>query len=143
MLPFTEPNYKLAFKPHLFFNDLENLTEHSTNNLRTAYGRAIDRGWIKLIDNKVQLSLEARQSIQPFIARKLKGAKLMVIFDIPEESAYIRQKFRGVLKHFEFQQIQQSVWMTDRDHKEIIIETIDSFGLNSYVELYESIRIKN
>ena len=142
LIPYTEPNLKLAFKPNLFFNDLENLTEHSPQNLRLAYARATKNGWIQFDNDKVKLSLEARQSIQPFIARKLSGAKLMVIFDIPEDYSHLRHKFRAILKHLEFNQVQQSVWMTDRDYKDILVETVNKLGLNECVELYESVRIK-
>jgi DNA-binding transcriptional regulator PaaX len=141
LVPYTEPNTKLVFKPNAFFDDLDKLTEHSRANLQTAFNRAIKNGWVQFDDDEIKLSLAARQNIEPFVAHKLRGAKLMVIFDIPEEYSDLRQKFRLVLKHFEFEQIQQSVWMTDRDYREIIIETIDDLDLNDYVELYESVRI--
>jgi len=143
LLPYTEPNMKLVFKPNQFFDDLDNLTDHSKSNMQIAFGRAVNKGWVQIDDeNQVKLSLEARQSIEPFIARKLRGAKLMVIFDIPEEYADLRQKFRLILKHFEFEQIQQSVWMTNRDYREIITETINELDLSEYVELYEARKIK-
>lgn len=143
LLPYTEPNMKLAFKPNQFFNDLDKLTDHSKSHLQTAFNRAVKKGWIKLDNDEVKLSLEARQSVEPFVARKLSGAKLMVIFDIPEDYAALRQKFRLILKQLEFVQIQQSVWMTDRDYRKIIIETINKLDLGDYVELYEAIKIKN
>jgi CRISPR-associated endonuclease Cas2 len=66
----------------------------------------------------------------------------MVIFDIPEDYSYLRQKFRGILKHLGFDQIQQSVWMTDRDYEDIVVETISNLGLNDCVEIYEAVRLK-
>jgi DNA-binding transcriptional regulator PaaX len=142
LLPYTEPNMKLAFKPNQFFDDLDKLTDHSKSSLQIAFKRAINKGWVQLDDKEIKLSLEARQSIEPFVARKLSGAKLMVIFDIPENLASLRQKFRLVLKQLGFIQIQQSVWMTDRDYHKILVETINKFDLNDYIEIYEAVRIK-
>jgi len=117
------------------------MSDYSATSFRTAYGRAVKRGLIKFDGNKMKLSLEARQTIQPFIARNLQGGKLMVIFDIPEDRARLRQKLRYILKQLEFNQVQQSVWMTDRDYKSIITETIEALNLTDYVQLYEVVRL--
>ena len=65
----------------------------------------------------------------------------MVIFDIPEDQANLRHALRSILKKLEFSQIQQSVWMSDKDHKQILSETIEDLDLGRYVQLYEAVRI--
>lgn len=65
----------------------------------------------------------------------------MVIFDIPEDNAALRRQLRGSLRKLEFEQIQQSVWMTKYDHRQILEEIIDLLGLHDCVQLYEAARI--
>lgn len=141
LIPYTESNLKLAYHPNLFLNDLDRLTEHSMHNIKLSYKRAVDKGWIKIKKNNVELSLEARQSIELYMARKLTGSELMIIFDIPENLAYKRRKLRAVLRYFEFKQVQQSVWSSERDFKNILAETVDDLDITKYVKLYEASKI--
>lgn len=142
LVPYTRQNLTLTFHPNQFFNDLEKLSHKPVNGLRTAYDRAIKRGLIHIDNNSVSLSLPARQVVQPYIAQILSsGGQLMVIFDIPEELAPLRQQLRNILKKLQFVQIQQSVWMTKMDHRSIVIETIDDLDLRPYVQLYEAARL--
>lgn len=138
LVPYTHSNLLLAFKPNKFFDELDKLTEHSKKNVKLAYYRAVKNGWVSIENNKVSLSYDARLNIEPFMASNLHGAKLMVIFDIPEEYAFLRRKLRGVLKHLGFKQIQQSVWSSDRDYREIISETIQHLNISQWVQVYEA-----
>lgn len=138
LVPYSESNLKLAFDPNQFLNDLDRLTDHSRKNMQVAYHRAIKKGWINVDDNQVKLSLEARQSVELFMAPKITNAQLMIIFDIPEDKANLRRRFRGLLKYLQFKQIQQSVWVSERDYQNIIIETIYDLGLSDWVLLYEA-----
>ena len=65
----------------------------------------------------------------------------MVIFDIPEDIAFVRRRFRGLLKYLEFKQVKQSVWMSGKDHRKILSDTIDTLNLSEWVQLYEAARI--
>lgn len=142
LVPYTQQNLTLAFHPNKFFNDLEKISHKSINGLRTAYDRAIKRGLIHIDNRSVSLSLHARQAVQPYIAQTLSsGGQLMVIFDIPEELAPLRQQLRNTLKKLLFVQIQQSVWMTEMDHRSIVIETINDLNIRAYVQLYEAARL--
>jgi len=65
----------------------------------------------------------------------------MVIFDIPEDSADLRRKFRLLLIQLQFKQVQQSVWMSDKDYCAILADSIKDLGLQDWVQLYEAARI--
>jgi DNA-binding transcriptional regulator PaaX len=135
----------LTFKPNQFFNELEKISRHKEATLRAAYRRAQQQG---LIEHKIQqdnnvarLTDKGRRKIVRFTAEQLSsGAILMVIFDIPEDEGAARRKFRQVLKDWQFQQVQKSVWTTDKDYREDLVELIRELELDSYVQLYESAR---
>lgn len=144
LVPYTRQNLALSFHPNQFFNELERISGESSRTLRAAYVRAQQKGLINIDDTTISLSLQARQTVQPFIAELLpSGGQLMVIFDIPEDLSYLRQKLRRILKELSFKQIQQSVWMTDKDHRSIITETVGALELDAYVQLYEAVRLEN
>lgn len=65
----------------------------------------------------------------------------MVIFDIPESSAAIRQRLRDLLKELEFKQIQKSVWSTEFDHRETLVEAIAELKAGKYVQIYEAAKL--
>lgn len=143
LVPYTEQNLMLAFKPNRFFDELERTSGFSTPTLRVAFSRARKSKLFEIDDDRVVLSLKGRQIIQPFIAKKLdSGGQLMVIFDIPEDLAGLRRKFRLLLVDLQFKQIQQSVWMSDKDHRKILADSINDLGLDDWVQLYESARIR-
>ena len=52
LVPYTEANIKLAFKPSAFFNDLERLDQEkrSAGTLRVSYYRAVKQGLVCLDD---------------------------------------------------------------------------------------------
>ncbi len=142
LIPYTQQNILLVFKPNQFFNELERSTGYPKHRLKIAYNHAKRYQVITIDDNHIKLSLKGRQIVQPFIAERLSNdAKLMVIFDIPEEHADRRRRFRYLLRQLEFKQIQQSVWMSDKDHRAIVFESIIDIEINQWVQLYEASRI--
>lgn len=93
LIPYTKQNILLSFRPNQFFNELEETTGYPKPSLKSAYYRAIKEKLIISRGNNLKISLKGRQIIQPFVAEKLSNdAKLMVIFDIPEEYAGRRQR---------------------------------------------------
>lgn len=67
---------------------------------------------------------------------------MMVIFDIPENERHKRSHLRALLHELGFKKIQQSVWVSDNECREYLAAEIKNFGLESYVEAYESFRIE-
>lgn len=142
LVPYTKQNLMPSFKPDRFFEELKKTSGCSIPTLRVAYSRAKDHRLILTDGNKISLSLKGRQIVQPYVAERLDGGgQLMVIFDIPEDSAELRRKFRLLLRQLGFSQIQQSVWMSNQDHRQILVDSINDLGLQGWVQLYESARI--
>ena len=138
LVPYTRQNLLLTFKPSAFFAELARQSGIPEKTLRRSYQRAVQRKLITVSADKLDLSLKARQSIQPFIATQLPGAQLMVIFDIPEDQAHLRRQLRSVLRELSFRPIQQSVWTSDMDHRAIIIETVEELHLADWVQVFEA-----
>lgn len=138
LIPYTQENLMLSFKPNLFFNELEKISRYKRRTLEDALRAAQRQKLIEQEADIVRLTNAGIKIIQPFIAEHLpKGAKLMVIFDIPEDMAVVRAKFRRILKDWHFQQAQKSVWVTSYDHKSSVKEVVSELGLSAYVQLYE------
>ena len=141
LIPYSEANLKLAFKPNAFFNDLEKLGEIKANKaaLKTAYYRAIKQGLVVIDGGGIpRLTDKGLRQTKKYQPQKLKNATLMIVFDIPEAEKAKRQRLRLLLRELSFQQIQKSVWMSEFDHREYIRAEIKDFGLETYVELFEA-----
>lgn len=139
LIPFTKQNFKLFFDPNQFINDFEKTSNYPRKRIWDEFHRAEKQKLFIIKDETLCLTLKGRQTVQPFIAEKLSNdAKLMIVFDIPEEYAGRRQKFRNLLKQLGFHQIQLSVWVSKMDHRAIITETIRQMELEDWVKMYEA-----
>lgn len=139
LIPYTDANVRLAFKPASFFREIAQLQKLSAQTLRNSYGRAVKAGLIELDDAGMpSLTAKGQRRLAPFRALSLEGAQLMVIFDIPEAESWKRQKFRICLREFRFYQVQKSVWVSDLDCQEYIVESILDLNIKPYVKIYES-----
>lgn len=138
LIPYSRENLLLSFKPSLFFNELEKISRYKKWTLEKAYYEARRN---KLFENEVniiRLTEAGQKIIRPYVAKRLKNeARLMVIFDIPEDMAVTRAKFRRILKLWNFSQVQKSVWITSYDHNASIKEVVAELGLEECVEQYE------
>ncbi len=145
LIPYTEANLKLSFKPSAFLRDLEKL-DHITMNkkaLEGAYYRAIRRGLIKLDPRGIpRLTDKGIQKVRPYRPQKLKDSKLLVLFDIPEAERFKRTHLRLLLKELAFTQVQKSVWMSDKDHRQYLKSEIREHSLQDYVAIFEARLIK-
>lgn len=143
LLPMSRENMLLSFKPSRFFYELSKISGHHEQTLRTSYRRAIKSGLIEIDDQTLpRLTAKGKLRAAPFVSEKLthKG-RLLVIFDIPEHRTDARHEFRALLKKLGFRLVQQSVWETDYDRREIIIEAIHAYKLDGCVEFYEAARL--
>jgi len=157
LIPYTKANLKLSFKPNSFFNELERIDRqkawqkqkanqqhtYKKENLRNAFYRAKAKGFIVMDEaGNPRLTDLGRKFIQPYMPKKLgKSAKLLIIFDIPEPERYKRRHLRTLLKELKFSKVQQSVWSTSYDHREIIEAEIKALSLQKYVQVYEALKI--
>lgn len=141
LTPYTKANIKLTFSPNSFFNELEKFENgrYKRATLKQAYYKARRRHLIVADENgNPILSDKARQQLKEFKPKKLKGASVMVIFDIPEGESTKRSWFRRLLRELKFEQVQKSVWMSQYDCFEIISAGIIEHRLESYVRIFEA-----
>lgn len=140
LVPFSEANLKLLFKPNLFFDDIEKISRKRRQTIRNAYYKSIRDGLIIIDDEGIpRLTEKGRAKIVRYKPVKLSGdAKLLIIFDIPEAERSKRRHLRLLLKELKFTQIQKSVWSTPYDHRRYIKAEIKQYGLENYVKVYEA-----
>lgn len=138
LIPYTKENMMLAFKPNTFFNELEKISRYKKWTLEKAFYEAQRQKLIEKDANIVKLTEAGKKIVRPFVAQRLaNGAKLMVIFDIPEDRSVVRARFRRILKQLSFEQVQKSVWITPYDHEDSVKEIVSELELQDYVQLYE------
>ena len=143
LIPYTRENMMLAFKPNLFFNELEKISRYKRRTLEIAMREAEKQRLIERDTKVIRLTEEGRKTVRPFVAKHLpNNAALMVIFDIPEDMATTRARFRRILLSWNFKQMQKSVWITSYDHKASVKELVAELGIENYVEMYESFPIR-
>lgn len=144
LIPYSQPNLKLAFKPSLFFKELSQVEHRRKRAVETAYYRAKRQGLIDFDERGMPcLTDKGWDKLRVFEPRELlSGARLMVIFDIPEHERWKRQRFRRILINYRFTQIQKSVWITKYDYTELLREEIRHSDLFDYVRIYETQRVQ-
>lgn len=144
LIPYTAANLKLAFKPNLFFNDLEKISRKKRQTLRNAYYKAQKQGLIGLDHEAIpRLTAKGRKRITPYVPKHhSKGACLMVAFDIPEAERWKRRRLRLLLKELSFTQVQKSLWVSSYDHRDYLAAEIKQYGLEKFVAIYEATRLR-
>jgi DNA-binding transcriptional regulator PaaX len=139
LVPYTDQNLMLAFKPNLFFNELQKISGRKANTIRNVYYRAQKQGLFEVDATGIpRLTDKGRLAAQPYEAKVLSGgAQLMIIFDIPEQERAKRLHLRRLLKDLSFVQIQKSVWVSPLDYRQLLKQEIAEHHLHPYVVLYE------
>jgi len=138
LVPYTKPNMELSFKPNRFFNELERISRSNRATLNSTISRAEKQGLITRKKGVPILSNRGLQRIRPLTAKTLRtDVYLMVIFDIPEQLAATRSRFRRILLRLEFVQTQKSVWTSRYDHLSYISQVVSELEIEDYVQLFE------
>ncbi len=144
LIPYTEANLKLSFKPTAFFNDLDRLQAHKATRgtIQMSYYRAVKDGLVEIKDSQPHITEKGLAQLQRYEPKRLTGtASILVIFDIPEEERRARQKLRTLLRELHFSQVQKSVWQTEYDVLNYLVPELQTQHLHEYVQVYESARI--
>lgn len=143
LLPYSRANIMLAYKPNSFFNDLEKISnKYSRSTLRSSYYRAIKDGYIVVSPSRQPtLSPTGHAALEPYQPVKLSGAYIVVIFDIPEQYARQRARFRTLLRELDFVPVQKSVWESTYDSRAILTQAMRELRITPYVKLYEAVAI--
>lgn len=138
LIPYSRQNMMLSFSPNRFFDELERQSGYNHNTLREATRRAKKAGLINETSTGLRLTKLGERTVGPFMATKLpEGSKLMIIFDIPEDMSRQRQQLRSLLRKWQFEQTQKSVWITSFDHRQSVKDAVDELRLQGCVQLYE------
>lgn len=138
LVPFSDANIKLAFKPHLFFRDLDRIANKPKKRFERAYDRALKTGLIQGQLGGVHVTPQARALLAQFNPYLLdSGIKFMIIFDIPEKDKIKRQALRRVLRRLDFTCLQKSVWTSDYDYTELFKAYAEQQQLQSFLKIYK------
>ena len=142
LLPPNRENLLLSFKPGKFFYELSKVSGYKEQYVKTAYYRARKQGFID--NSKIpQLTEKGLRKVRPYIAKSLgKNARILLIYDIPEYMESERRALKRLLHNLGFELVQQSVWSSDKDHRETIREAVKELDIAGCVQIYESIRLK-
>lgn len=143
LIPYTQANLKLSFKPNVFFNDLEKIAATKRRTLQNAYYRAQSTGLIALDSSDVpRLTEKGQREVRRYNARHLgPHGRLMVIFDIPETEKWKRQRLRRLLKELNFTLVQKSVWVSEYDHRELLMAEREQSNLQDCMQIFEAVRL--
>lgn len=138
-LPYSKQNLMLSFKPSAFFRELERITDKKYKTLENAYYTAIKDGLVEIDGLGLpRLTATGRQKAKLYEPTKLpNGAKLMIVFDVPEAERWKRRRLRLLLKELSFRRIQHSVWVCDYDFKDLVLAGIKEQEVTKHVKLYE------
>ncbi len=138
LLPYSDENLRLVFKPSSFFSNLASARTYKLNTVKNAFYRSIKRGLIVIDEDGIpRLTKSGTFKIRKYVSSKLKDGVLMVTFDIAEHERWKRRHLRLLLKELQFQQVQKSVWTTAYDHREYLLQEIEHLELKSSVNIYE------
>ncbi len=139
LIPYTEANIKLAFKPSLFFSDLEKASRYKQRSLQNSFYKLKKQGFIEFgQDGQPYVTDKGMAQLQLYRPKKIKDAHIMVIFDIPEEDRNKRNQLRALLRQLRFVKTQQSVWMTKYECRQYLTAEIERLDLKDYVKVFES-----
>jgi CRISPR/Cas system-associated endoribonuclease Cas2 len=145
LIPYTDDNLKLVFKPGLFFADLENISKqkHNKESYKQAYYRAIKNGFIEIENGFPKITSSGKKKIPIFKPAALdKKTFLMISFDIPESERYKRDRLRKILKSFEFVQVQKSLRVTKLNYLDLLKAEISYSNLEGFIKIYEAKEIE-
>lgn len=142
LIPYSEANSRLSFRPASFFAELARRDDLRLQTVQQSYKRAVSKGYIQESDHGAPtITQRGQQALGPFIAEHLQGAQLLLVFDIPEHDSWKRQKFRTILRQYEFELVQKSVWSTKLDCQQFIIEAAVELGVKDCIQLFEARRL--
>lgn len=138
LLPFTDANLKLVFKSSEFFKELSDKTGKAESSLKNALVQAKHQNLITQSGGNFTFSKEAKQLVERFKkleATPLRSGYMLVLFDIPQSHDVQRRLFVRELKALRFKQIQKSVWASDHDNRDIVLDIIAELKIGRFVAI--------
>ncbi|PIZ00426.1 hypothetical protein COY62_02625 [bacterium (Candidatus Howlettbacteria) CG_4_10_14_0_8_um_filter_40_9] len=139
LIPFTEENTALVFKPQKFFYELEKkLSNTSFETIKNTFYRAKKQGYLQSVENQ-NLIITNKGKVKLFKHIKKKNTEKwdgffrILFFDVPEKERRKRDLLRGRLAELGFVQYQLSAWVCPYDRTEEIDLLILEYKLEPYV----------
>lgn len=138
LLPYSEANIRLIYKPHQFFTELEKISEYKSRSLQNAFYSLKKRGLIEFNDGQPRLTPKGYQHLLLFKPKEIPGAHLMIVFDIPEKQRNKRYQLRNLIRELKFKQVQKSVWVTKYECREYLNAEVKQLNVGQYVKIFEA-----
>jgi len=136
LIPYTEQNLKLAFKPNLFFNDLERLTQSNRQTLANTLSRTKRQGLVENRGGIPVLTKKGLTKLKELQSPDLLAGWLLVSFDIPEARRHDRYALRSYLRMHGFRQLHKSLWANEHDYTQELKDVITELKLGQYVGIF-------
>lgn len=98
---------------------------------------------LQLTEKGKQKALVGRAKGRTLHPRK-DGKMVMLMYDIPRTKARVREVFRDTLELLDYQMLQKSVWVSDKNVLEETERTVREYDLHSYVNIFiiEKVRVQ-
>jgi|SRR3989344_1883388 len=116
----------------------------STNNFDSLYYYLFRQGYLKFVDknNERFVKITKKGELAILLAKsrihtqpKWDGKWWVIIFDIPEESRVLRNRFRQLLKTYGFKQLQASVFISPYSLSREGVLYLKESGLIAYIRI--------
>lgn len=107
------------------------------------------KGWIRSKKNGDEIVVRLhKDAVSAILKERIKKTKTrlsddqicLIVFDIPESSAVVRQAWRRFLRGAKFGQVQKSAWATDRDVAADMSVLIKLVGIERWACVYVAYR---
>lgn len=138
LLPYSDANLKLIYKPHQFFSDLEQISNYKKRTLQNSFYKLKQQDLIEFEDGIPHLTTKGFVKLQLYKPVLIRNAYLMIIFDIPECERVKRQRLRVLLRELRFTQVQKSVWTSQYETRDYLKAQIKDLRIENYVKVFES-----
>ena len=99
-------------------------------------------GTIQLTAKGKQKALAGYKTTRAWPTRK-DGKMIMLMYDIPKTKQHVRQAFRGALEYMDYQMLQKSVWVSDKDVLEKTERVVREHELGDCVNLFVIEKIRS
>jgi hypothetical protein len=109
--------------------------------IKTPTGKSV--GALQLTKKGKQKALEGRKRGSALAPRK-DGKMIMLMYDIPKSKQYVRKAFRNELEFLDYQLLQKSVWVSDKDVMEETESIVREYNLSPNVNIFiiEKVRVQ-
>jgi hypothetical protein len=100
-------------------------------------------GMIRLTEKGEKKAREGEKRGRVLAPRK-DGKMIMLMYDIPKSKESVRQMFRSAIEFLDYQMLQKSVWISDKDVLEDTERVAREYGLQDCINLFviEKIRLR-